>query len=78
MVRKYLCRHYQSDGKFVASTVPSLEKFPDIEGGKIPGELILSNGDILLNAGREAVKINVTNDGGRPIQVRTNLSWKIW
>ncbi|KAF5784790.1 putative urease [Helianthus annuus] len=49
--------------------IPSLEKFPDIEGGKIPGELILSNGDILLNAGREAVKINVTNDGDRPIQV---------
>ncbi|KAM0047442.1 putative urease [Helianthus debilis subsp. tardiflorus] len=49
--------------------VPSLEKFPDIEGGKIPGELILINGDILLNAGREAVKINVTNDGDRPIQV---------
>ncbi|KAI7751000.1 hypothetical protein M8C21_004203 [Ambrosia artemisiifolia] len=49
--------------------VPSLEKFPVIEGGKIPGELLLRNGDILLNLGREAVEIKVTNDGDRPIQV---------
>ncbi|KAL8269121.1 hypothetical protein R6Q59_002919 [Mikania micrantha] len=49
--------------------VPSLEKFPIIEGGKIPGEFIFGNGHILLNLGREAVKIKVTNNGDRPIQV---------
>nr|GEV79999.1 urease isoform X1 [Tanacetum cinerariifolium] len=49
--------------------VPSLEIFPIIEGDKIPGERILRNGHILLNSGREAITLNVTNDGDRPIQV---------
>ncbi|GJW31085.1 urease isoform X1 [Tanacetum coccineum] len=49
--------------------IPSLEKFPFIEDGKIPGELILRNGYILLNSGREAVILKVTNNGDRPIQV---------
>nr|GEV19169.1 urease isoform X1 [Tanacetum cinerariifolium] len=35
--------------------IPSLEKFPIIEGDTIPGELILRNRHILLNSGREAV-----------------------
>ncbi|GKC41684.1 urease isoform X2 [Tanacetum coccineum] len=48
--------------------IPSLEKFPIIEGDTIPGELILRNGHILLNSGREAVILKVTNDGDRPIQ----------
>ncbi|GKA98860.1 amidohydrolase 1, partial [Tanacetum coccineum] len=46
-----------------------LEKFPIIEGDTIPGELILRNGHILLNSGREAVTLKVTNDRDRPIQV---------
>ncbi|GJS18299.1 urease isoform X2 [Tanacetum coccineum] len=33
--------------------IPSLEKFPIIEDDKIPGELILKNGHILLNSGRK-------------------------
>ncbi|GJZ21701.1 urease isoform X1 [Tanacetum coccineum] len=53
---------------FGSSAVPSLEKCPIIEGDKIPGELILRNGYILLNSGREAVILKVTNDGDRPIQ----------
>ncbi|GKA85303.1 urease isoform X1, partial [Tanacetum coccineum] len=36
------------------SVIPSLEKFPIIEADKIPGELILRKGHILLNSGREA------------------------
>nr|GEZ75252.1 amidohydrolase 1 [Tanacetum cinerariifolium] len=39
--------------------IPSLEKFPIIEDGKIPGELILRNGCILLNSGWEAVILKV-------------------
>ncbi|GKA64499.1 urease isoform X1 [Tanacetum coccineum] len=39
------------------------------KGDKIPGELILKNGHILLNSGREAVILKVTNEGDRPIQV---------
>ncbi|GJX98068.1 retrotransposon protein, putative, ty1-copia subclass [Tanacetum coccineum] len=34
--------------------IPSLKKFPIIEGETIPFELILRNGHILLNSGREA------------------------
>ncbi|GJY35715.1 amidohydrolase 1 [Tanacetum coccineum] len=49
--------------------IPSLEKFPIIEGDTIPGELIIRNGHILLNSGREVVILKVTNDGDRPIQV---------
>ncbi|MAX19160.1 MAG: urease subunit beta [Chloroflexi bacterium] len=39
------------------------------ESGLIPGEIFTSNDDIVLNEGREAVVIGVTNTGDRPIQV---------
>lgn len=35
----------------------------------IPGELRLAKGDIELNAGRETVRVKVSNTGDRPIQV---------
>jgi urease subunit beta len=35
----------------------------------IPGELFPAAGEIELNAGREAVEIEVANTGDRPIQV---------
>jgi urease subunit beta len=35
----------------------------------IPGEIIVGSGEIELNAGREAVEIDVANTGDRPIQV---------
>lgn len=35
----------------------------------IPGEYIVDDGDIELNAGRKTMKINVSNSGDRPIQV---------
>ncbi len=35
----------------------------------IPGEVITQPGDIELNAGREAVTLEVANTGDRPIQV---------
>jgi len=35
----------------------------------IPGEVIVADGDIELNAGRETVKVRVANTGDRPIQV---------
>ncbi|GJZ62804.1 urease isoform X2 [Tanacetum coccineum] len=53
----------------------SLEKFPIIEGDKIPGKLILRNGHILLNSGREAVILKVTNDGDRPRQVGSHCDF---
>ncbi|MBB5690984.1 urease subunit beta [Roseomonas alkaliterrae] len=35
----------------------------------IPGEIIPSAGDIELNAGREAIELDVANTGDRPVQV---------
>ncbi len=35
----------------------------------IPGEMLVEDGEIELNAGREAVEIAVANTGDRPIQV---------
>ena len=35
----------------------------------IPGELFPAAGEIELNAGREAIEIEVANTGDRPIQV---------
>jgi urease subunit beta len=35
----------------------------------IPGEIILADGDIELNAGRRTVTLTVANTGDRPIQV---------
>jgi urease subunit beta len=34
-----------------------------------PGELLVADGDIELNQGRETVKLTVANNGDRPIQV---------
>jgi urease beta subunit len=35
----------------------------------VPGEYLLGDGDIELNAGRDAVRVRVENAGDRPIQV---------
>jgi urease subunit gamma/beta len=37
--------------------------------GVTPGELLIGDGDIVINEGREAIHITVTNHGDRPIQV---------
>lgn len=49
--------------------VPSLDKFPDIEDKKFPGEIIYGDGNITLNHGRKAVILKVVNTGDRPVQV---------
>ncbi|MEM1129824.1 MAG: urease subunit beta [Pseudomonadota bacterium] len=35
----------------------------------IPGEIITAEGEIVLNAGSEAVTLSVANTGDRPVQV---------
>lgn len=35
----------------------------------IPGEIILSSGDIEINSGRPSITVKVVNTGDRPIQV---------
>ncbi|KAK6930848.1 Urease, beta subunit [Dillenia turbinata] len=49
--------------------IPSLGKFPEVEDHKIPGEIIFGANPIILNAGRKAIILNVTNTGDRPVQV---------
>nr|BAV92605.1 urease [Drosera spatulata] len=55
------------DGSFLP--VPLVNKFPEIESDKVPGELRCGVGNISLNIGRRAVILKVTNTGDRPIQV---------
>ena len=35
----------------------------------VPGELFVAEGEILLNAEREAIELHVANAGDRPVQV---------
>ena len=35
----------------------------------VPGEYVLQDGDVELNAGREPMRLRVSNSGDRPIQV---------
>jgi len=35
----------------------------------IPGEIMVADGDIVLNEGRETITVRVANTGDRPIQV---------
>lgn len=35
----------------------------------IPGELLIDDGEIEINAGRDTLKVRVANSGDRPIQV---------
>jgi urease subunit beta len=39
----------------------------------IPGELLIEEGDIELNAGQETITLTVANTGDRPIQVGSHF-----
>ncbi len=39
----------------------------------IPGEMLIDDGDIVLNAGRPTVTVKVANSGDRPIQVGSHF-----
>ncbi|MDA3962945.1 MAG: urease subunit beta [Planctomycetota bacterium] len=49
--------------------VPSTELFAAGEAEPIPGELLVQDGELELNAGRPVTELAVTNSGDRPIQV---------
>lgn len=42
-------------------------------GGIVPGEIIAKDEDVILNANRESIQIEVTNRGDRPIQVGSHF-----
>jgi urease subunit gamma/beta len=37
--------------------------------GNVPGEILIGDGDIVINEGRDPIRLTVTNHGDRPIQV---------
>ncbi|HBT34249.1 MAG TPA: urease subunit beta [Pusillimonas sp.] len=39
----------------------------------IPGEILVAEDDILLNANRETCEVDVTNTGDRPVQVGSHF-----
>ncbi|XP_011623717.1 urease isoform X1 [Amborella trichopoda] len=49
--------------------VPAANMFVETHEHDIPGELIVGEGDIILNTGRHALVLEVTNKADRPIQV---------
>lgn len=51
------------------AAVPSLDKFPEMADGKVPGEIIFEGGNIVLNHGRKAIILRIVNTGDRPVQV---------
>jgi len=49
--------------------MPDLSQFPPVGGEFVPGETMIKEGEIELNAGRAMLELAVTNLGDRPIQV---------
>ncbi len=49
--------------------VPAASAFPDVHDDAVPGEVRVATGTIVLNPGRDAIDLRVTNQGDRPIQV---------
>jgi len=46
-----------------------LERTRTLKAAMIPGEFLIDEGDIELNAGRETRTLSVANTGDRPVQV---------
>lgn len=55
--------------------VPAIDTFPPAHRrrGGLPGAIIPKQDPIVINRGREKIKIKVTNDGDRPIQVNLQV-----
>ena len=48
---------------------PNRSAFAAAAGAPVPGEVLVAEGEIELNAGRETIQLSVVNRGDRPIQV---------
>jgi urease subunit gamma/beta len=49
--------------------VPPVERFASSPSAQHPGEVLVQPGEVVLNEGRDAVTIDVSHTGDRPIQV---------
>jgi len=59
--------------------IPSDDLFPLqdrslYEREKLPGAIVACNGRVVINKGRERVRLRVTNTGDRPVQVSTSVT----
>ena len=60
------------------SPIPVRGSDPDsLEFPRTPGEIMLADGEIVINEGREPVQIRVTNRGDRPIQVGSHYHFSL-
>ncbi len=51
------------------SFLPAPAAAKPVGAERVPGELLVADGDLELNAGRETVRLSVVNHGDRPVQV---------
>jgi urease len=49
--------------------IPSIEIFPTVTKGIVPGQVLVRGEPIKLNQGRKRICLRVTNNGDRPVQV---------
>lgn len=49
--------------------VPDVSLFSGKQADFLPGEMLIPEGEVLLNGNRDAIEVDVTNVGDRPIQV---------
>ncbi|MAV38394.1 MAG: urease subunit beta [Planctomycetaceae bacterium] len=49
--------------------VPSADRFVDAADSVAPGQYAVAEGEVVLNEGREAIELSITNLGDRPVQV---------
>jgi len=59
--------------------IPEQSLFPIVDESeyaseKMPGAIVSTNEDIVINEGRDRIQLRVTNLGDRPIQVSTHLA----
>lgn len=74
----------QEDGDLKLALYGSFLPIPDLKlfakadpeaGMPKPGEYLIDDGELLLNEGRQTVKLDVVNTGDRPIQVGSHYSF---
>jgi len=58
--------------------IPPESAFPSIDiseyaAEKVPGAIIAKKERIIINKGRERIRLRVTNNGDRPVQVSSNV-----
>lgn len=57
------------------SFLPVPELFQDAEEVGVAGQIVCAEGEILLNAGREAITLSVTNTDIRPVQIGSHYNF---